>query len=110
MSTTLETVQFSSVVDSSPDGQDREGLADHHNRTTAAGSSVSRIADVGCQASTRGIRGLPPLWLPRGVEWSGRECGLVVDGLKLDRGELAEAALATSAVVGPFDPGHDRQA
>lgn len=54
--------------------------------------------------------GLPPLWLPRRVEWSGRECGLVVDGHKLDRGELAEAALSASEVVGPFDPGHDRQA
>ena len=30
--------------------------------------------------------------------------------LKLDRGELAEAALTTPAVVGPFDAGHDRQA
>ncbi len=50
------------VRDCSPDGQDREGLADHHNRTTSEGSSVSRIADspdVGCQASTRGIRVRP---------------------------------------------------
>src|SRR3990170_2876861 len=31
------------------------------------------------------------------------------DGLELDRGELAEAALATAAMVGPFDPGHDRK-
>lgn len=54
--------------------------------------------------------GLPPLWLPRGVEWSGRERGLVVDGLKLDWCELAEDPLATPAVVGPFDPGLDGQA
>jgi hypothetical protein len=30
------------------------------------------------------------------------------DGLELDRGELAEAALATPAVVGGFDPGDAR--
>jgi len=30
------------------------------------------------------------------------------DGLKLDRGELAKAALATPAVVGAFDSGDDR--
>src|SRR5450830_1870177 len=44
-------------------------------------------------------------------EWfSCRVCGRVVDHLVLDRGELAEGALASAAVVGPFDPGHDRQA
>jgi len=34
----------------------------------------------------------------------------LVHGLELDRGELAEAALTTPAVVGPFDPDHDRKA
>src|SRR5438874_10175170 len=34
----------------------------------------------------------------------------LVDGLELDRGELAEGALTPPAVVGPFDPDHDRQA
>ena len=44
-------------------------------------------------------------------EWfSGRVSGRVVDHLVLDRGELAEAALAAPAVVGLFDPGHDCQA
>jgi len=32
------------------------------------------------------------------------------DGLELYRGELAEAALATPAVVGGFDPDDDREA
>lgn len=53
--------------------------------------------------------GLPPLWLPRRVEGLGRGCDLGVDGLKLDRGELSEAPLAPAAVVGPFDPGDDRE-
>ena len=34
----------------------------------------------------------------------------MVEHLKLDRGELAEGALAATAVVGPFDPGDDREA
>ena len=42
--------------------------------------------------------------------FSGRVSGRLVDHLVLDRGELAEAALAAPAVVGLFDPGHDRQA
>ncbi len=33
-----------------------------------------------------------------------------MDGLKLDRGEFAEASLAPAVVVGPFDPGDDREA
>src|SRR5665647_1182633 len=45
-----------------------------------------------------------------GKWFSGRVCGRVVDHLVLDRGELAEGALAAAAAVGPFDPGHDRQA
>jgi plasmid stability protein len=32
-----------------------------------------------------------------------------VDGLKLDRGGLAEGPLPAPTVVGPFDPGDDRQ-
>src|SRR5438067_579939 len=40
--------------------------------------------------------------------FSGRCCGRV-DGLKLDRAELAQGALATFAVVLRLDPGHDRQ-
>ena len=38
----------------------------------------------------------------------GLECH--VYGLKLDRGEFTEAALATPAVVAPLDPDDDRQA
>jgi hypothetical protein len=33
-----------------------------------------------------------------------------VNGFELDRCELAEGALATPPVVGPFDPDHDGQA
>lgn len=40
--------------------------------------------------------------------FSGRCCGCV-DGLKLDRCELAQGALSAFAVVLRFDPGHDRQ-
>jgi hypothetical protein len=32
-----------------------------------------------------------------------------VDGLKLDRGELAEGAVSPSAGVRPLNPGHDRK-
>jgi hypothetical protein len=32
-----------------------------------------------------------------------------VDDLKLDRGQLAEYSVTTTAVVGPFDPGDDRK-
>ena len=35
-------------------------------------------------------------------------CGSGHDGLVLDRGQSAECVLAASVVVGPFDPGHDR--
>jgi hypothetical protein len=38
-----------------------------------------------------------------------RASGLCVDYLELDRGEPAESALPPAAVVGPLDPGHDRQ-
>lgn len=41
------------------------------------------------------------------VSGSGRGCGLV-DCLKLDRSESSEPALAALAMVGPFDPNHDR--
>jgi hypothetical protein len=34
----------------------------------------------------------------------------LVHGLELDRREPAEGTLATPAVVGPFDPDHDREA
>jgi transposase InsO family protein len=34
----------------------------------------------------------------------------LVDGFKLNRRELAERPLTTPAVVGPFDPDHDREA
>ena len=40
--------------------------------------------------------------------FSGRCCG-GVDGLKLDRGELAQPSLPAFAVVLRLDPGHDRQ-
>ena len=33
-----------------------------------------------------------------------------MNGFELDRCELAEGALATPPVVGPFDPDHDGQA
>ncbi len=45
----------------------------------------------------------------RGGWFLGRVCGRV-DHLKLDRGELAQAALPASAVVLGFDPDHDREA
>ena len=45
--------------------------------------------------------------LSRGVEISGRESGLSVNGLKLDWSPLAEAPVA---VVIPFDPRDDREA
>jgi hypothetical protein len=43
-------------------------------------------------------------------EWksgSGRGCGLI-DCLKLERSEFPESALAALALVGPFDPNHNR--
>jgi hypothetical protein len=46
----------------------------------------------------------------RGVEVLVRECDLGVNDLKLDRGELAQAPLAPAAMIGPFDPGDDREA
>src|SRR5690242_11834930 len=53
--------------------------------------------------------GLPRLQLTRRVGWSGRVSG-EVECLVLDRGESAETTLPPAAVVGPFDPGDDRQA
>ena len=41
---------------------------------------------------------------------SGWERGLVVDGLQLDRRGHARATLTAPAVVGPFNPGHVREA
>ena len=43
------------------------------------------------------------------VEWF-RQRLRPVDGLELYWGEATEAGLSASAMVGPFDPGHDRQA
>src|SRR5690606_40101023 len=34
--------------------------------------------------------------------------GLAHDDLELDRGQSCESGLASATVVGPFDPGHDR--
>ena len=52
--------------------------------------------------------GLPPVWL---TGFSGREgCGLVHDGFVLDGRQSAQAFLASATVVGPFDPGDDREA
>ena len=66
-----------------------------------AGNTVSEIDPPG----------LPRVQLTtRGVWSSGRGCDLLVEHLKLDGGELAEGALAASAVIGAFDPGDDRQA
>jgi hypothetical protein len=45
-----------------------------------------------------------------GQRFSGRVRGRVVDHLVLGRGELSQASLASATVVGPFDPGDDRQA
>lgn len=53
-------------------------------------------------------QGLLKVWLTLRVWCLGRVWGLV-DGLKLDRGELAERALASPPVVGGFDPGDDAQ-
>ena len=46
--------------------------------------------------------------LTRGVGWFRPGCG-PVDGLKLDRGEPAEAGLPAPTAVGALDPGHDHQ-
>jgi hypothetical protein len=46
----------------------------------------------------------------RGVEVLVREFDLGVNDLTLDRGELAQAPLAPAAMIGPFDPGDDREA
>jgi hypothetical protein len=43
-----------------------------------------------------------------GLWFSGRVSGRF-DCLKLDRGEPAKSSLPAPAVVGPFDPGHDRE-
>ena len=77
----------------------------HHIRRM---SGRDRARTGPCSFTSR--LGLPRLWLPRGVEVLGRECDLGVNGLKLNRGELAEAPSAPAAVVGPFDPGDDREA
>lgn len=44
------------------------------------------------------------------TRWSGREGrGLGVDHLELEGGQFAEGSLSSAAVVGPFEPGHDRE-
>src|ERR1039458_538034 len=54
-------------------------------------------------------RGLPRLWLTRGLGGSGGVCGLV-DCLVFDGREAAESSLPAPPVVGALDPGDDRQA
>ena len=75
---------------------------DHHGR----GEAIRKARRDGL---TQARGSAPGLVDTRGLEQSGRLCGLV-DHLKLNWSESSECALATAAVVLGLDPDHDRQA
>src|SRR5699024_1030767 len=88
-------------------------------RNVASTSCVTRMkashgwrgtSSLACRArtSSRSVhRGLPHDQVTVGV--SGREAhGRVHDGLVFDGGQSAQAGLPAAAVIGPLDPGNDR--